>query len=119
MANLLMNQCEVWLVDLNPTQGSEIQKTRPCLVVNDDAVGTLPLRVIVPFTDWKAHYASANWLVNVIPSRQNGLQKESAADCFQIRSVSTTRFVRKLGSIDLGAFEKIQLALANVLSIVL
>ena len=114
-----MNQSDIWLVDLNPTQGSEIQKTRPCLVVNDDAVGALPLRVIVPFTDWKSHYASANWLVKFTPSSQNGLQKESAADCFQVRSVSTTRFVRKLGAIDLLAFERIQLALANVFSIAL
>lgn len=107
-----MSQSDSWLVNLNPTQGSEIQKTRPCLIVNDDAVGALPLRVVVPFTDWKSHYESANWLVNLKPSFQNGLQKESAADCFQVRSVSTTRFVRKLGAIDSSEFEKIQLALA-------
>lgn len=114
-----MNQSNVWLVDLNPTQGSEIQKIRPCLIANDDAVGVLPLRVVIPFTDWKSHYASANWLVKITPSFKNGLQKESAADCFQVRSVSTTRFVKKLGAIDSVEFEKIQLALANVFSIVL
>jgi len=112
-----MNQSEVWLVDLNPTQGSEIQKIRPCLIVNDDAVSALPLRVVVPFTDWKPHYTSANWLVKQNPSLRNGLQKESAADCFQVRSVSTTRFVRKLGMIELLESEKIQRALANVFSI--
>lgn len=113
-----MNQCDVWLVDLNPTKGSEIQKTRPCVIVSDDAIGVLPLRVIVPFTDWKEHYRAVSWLVNVVPSVMNGLQKESAADCFQVRSVSNTRFIRKLGVIDMANFVQIQGALATVFSIV-
>ena len=44
---------EIWLVNLDPTVGSEIIKTRPCASVNDDAIGVLPLKVIVPITDWK------------------------------------------------------------------
>ena len=51
-----MNQREIWLVNLDPTRGSEIQKTRPCLIVNADSIGKLPLRVIVPLTDWKERY---------------------------------------------------------------
>lgn len=42
---------EVWLVNLNPTIGAEMQKTRPAVIVNDDAIGILPLKVIVPVTD--------------------------------------------------------------------
>ena len=113
-----MNQCDVWLVDLNPTVGSEIQKTRPCVIVNDDAVGSLPLRIVVPLTDWKDHYLAVSWLVKLTPSTENGLQKESAADTFQVRSVSKTRFVRRLGVVNAAEFKQIQSALVSVFSIV-
>lgn len=43
-----MQRSEVWLIDLDPTVGSEIRKTRPAVIVNDNAVGVLPLKVIVP-----------------------------------------------------------------------
>jgi len=46
-----MNRGEIWSVNLDPTVGSEIRKTRPAIIVNDDGVGLLPLRVIVPLTD--------------------------------------------------------------------
>jgi mRNA interferase MazF len=42
-----MRRGEVWLINLDPSIGAEIRKTRPAVIVNDDAVGVLPLRVIV------------------------------------------------------------------------
>jgi len=39
---------EVWLINLDPTIGAEIKKTRPAVIVNDDGVGILPLKIIVP-----------------------------------------------------------------------
>ena len=42
---------EIWLVNLDPTVGTEIQKTRPVVVVNSDAVGTLPIRLVAPLLD--------------------------------------------------------------------
>jgi mRNA interferase MazF len=42
---------DVWLVNLDPTIDSEIRKTRPCAIINDDAIGVLPLKIIVPITD--------------------------------------------------------------------
>ena len=56
-----MKQSEIWLVNLDPTVDSEIKKTRPVGIVNDDTLGKLPLKVIVPFTDWKEHYSIAEW----------------------------------------------------------
>lgn len=44
-----MKQGEIWLLNLDPTIGSEIRKTRPVVIVNDDSLGKLPLKVIVPF----------------------------------------------------------------------
>ncbi len=62
-----MRRGEVWLINLDPTVGAEIRKTRPAIIVNNDAVGILPLKVIVPVTDWKKRYASAPWMVRLDP----------------------------------------------------
>ena len=43
-----MYRGEVWLINLDPTMGAEIRKTRPAVIVSSDAVGVLPLRVVVP-----------------------------------------------------------------------
>ena len=47
-----MRKGEIWLVRLDPTVGDEIGKTRPVVVVSDDEVGILRLKVIVPITAW-------------------------------------------------------------------
>ena len=112
-----MRRGEVWLIDLDPTVGSEIRKTRPAVIVNDDAVGVLPLKVIVPVTDWKDHYAVAAWMVRIDPDTTNGLSKVSAADAFQVRSVSQQRFVKQIGQLSTALMKEITKALAAVLSI--
>jgi mRNA interferase MazF len=45
-----MNQGEIWLVNLGSNVGAEIKKTRPAIIVNSNAIGKLPLKVIVPIT---------------------------------------------------------------------
>jgi mRNA interferase MazF len=82
---------EIWLINLDPTVGAEIRKTRPAVIASDDAIGILPLKVIVPITDWKDRYAVAPWMVRLEPDATNGLEKSSAADAFQVRSVSQTK----------------------------
>jgi len=112
-----MKQGEVWLINLDPTVGSEIKKTRPAIIVNDNVLGKLPLRVIVPLTDWKDKFEAAPWMTKVEPNRVNGLSKISAADSFQIRSVSQERFVRKFGVVSGQVMEEIRNGLVKVLSI--
>jgi len=98
-----------------PTVGAEIKKSRPAIIVNDDAVGILPLKVIVPVTEWKEQYAAAPWLVRLLPDSENGLQKLSAADAFRVRSVSEQRFVRRLGKLSDATLKAVTEALAVVL----
>ncbi|MFQ5858822.1 MAG: type II toxin-antitoxin system PemK/MazF family toxin [Anaerolineae bacterium] len=112
-----MRRGEVWLINLNPTVGAEIKKTRPAVIVNDDAIGILPLKVIVPITEWRDHYAVAPWMVRLEPDVENGLSKPSAADAFQVRSVAQERFVRRLGKLPNKVMQEITKALAVVLSI--
>ena len=112
-----MRRGEVWLINLDPTIGAEIRKTRPVVIVNDDAIGILPLKVIVPITDWKERYAVAPWMVKLEPASANGLSKLSASDAFQVRSVSQQRFVRRLGALSPEVMTAISRALADVLHI--
>lgn len=112
-----MKRSEIWLINLDPTVGAEIQKTRPAVIVNDDNLGLLPLRIIVPITDWKSQYSSAAWMVKIEPDFINNLSKISSIDCFQVRSVSKNRFIRKIGKVGQTEMEEIEIALANVLKI--
>ena len=112
-----MKQGEIWLINLDPSVGSEMKKTRPAVIVNDDNLGKLPLKIIVPITDWKDRYQMAVWMVKITPDSANGLSKDSSMDCFQVRSVSEKRFVKKLGEINAVQKDQIKEALAKVLTI--
>ena len=110
-----MRKGEIWLINLDPTVGAEIQKTRPAVIVNEDAIGLLPLRIIVPLTDWKDRYEIAPWMVRIDPDATNSLNKPSAADAFQIRSVSQARFVNRVGRISNAHMEEILKAIQIVI----
>jgi mRNA interferase MazF len=110
-----MRQGELWLVNLNPTIGAEMQKVRPALVVNVNALGKLPLKIIVPVTDWKERYAIALWMHKIVPNKRNGLDKESAIDCFQIRCVAQERLIKKIGNISFDEMEEIKNKIAMVI----
>lgn len=112
-----MKQGEIWLINLDPTVGAEIKKTRPAIIVNDNALGKLPLKIIVPITDWKDRYEIALWMTKLEPDKENGLTKVSAADSFQIRSVSQERFVKQIGTVPETIMDEIRIGLAKVLSI--
>jgi mRNA interferase MazF len=112
-----MKQNEIWLINLDPTIGAEIKKTRPAVIVNDNALGKLPLKIIAPITDWKENYTIAPWMIRVVPDNENGLSKLSSVDCFQIRSVSHERFVKKIGTINDHISDRIKIALSKVFSI--
>ncbi|MDR0562865.1 MAG: type II toxin-antitoxin system PemK/MazF family toxin [Spirochaetaceae bacterium] len=45
-----MKQGEIWIISLDPGIGAEMRKTRPALIVSPDALGKLPLKIVVPIT---------------------------------------------------------------------
>ena len=103
------------MVDFNPTQGSEINKIRPAVVVNSDAVGKLPLRMVVPLTRWRDEFAGNLWHVQIDPTKANGLTQVDAADTFQTRSVSIERFRERKGRISASLVREIVIAIAAVI----
>ena len=106
---------EVWTVDFDPTKGAEIQKQRPAVVISSDAVGKLPLKLVVPITNWSSTFESNLWHVRLEPNTTNGLSKTSAADALQIRSVSVDRFMNRRGRITQQELEEIVEAVAAVI----
>lgn len=103
---------DIWLVRFNPQVGAEIEKVRPAVVVSIDAVGRLPLRIVVPVTAWSNDYAQTPWMIHLKPTGANGLSKESAADAFQVKSVSLRRFDRRLGRVTAEQLDDIVQAVA-------
>ena len=112
-----MKRGEIWLINLDPTIGAEIRKIRPAIVINHNDLGVLPLKLIIPITEWKIQYEKVPWMIRILPSKQNGLKKHSSADCLQIRSVSIERFINKIGLVDEIILEKIEVALSKVLDL--
>ena len=110
-----MKQGEIWLINLDPTVGAEMSKTRPAVIVNDDQLGKLPLKIVAPITDWKEHYSIASWMIAINPSKQNGLTKKSSIDCFQIRSVSKNRLIKRIGHITLTEILQVKGGIAKVI----
>ena len=110
-----MKQGQIWEIYLSPTIGAEIKKKRSAVIINDDAIGILPLKVIVPITEWKDRFQGAIWLVRIEPDSENKLMKSSAIDTFQIRSVSTKRFLRKTGSVSSNVLGEIKAAVKAVI----
>jgi mRNA interferase MazF len=86
-------QAQVWWVHLDPTVGSEIQKTRPALVVSpDDLNRNLPRVIIAPLT-------TGGYPLGCRPEvRFNGKKSRILLD--QIRAVDKSRLVRFMGIID-------------------
>lgn len=106
-----MKKGDIWRINLDPTIGAEIKKTRPCVILNNDMVGKLALKVIAPLTDFKEHYKLVPWMVIVEPNSENGLTKTSVIDLFQVRSLSQKRLIEKIGKVDEAILQNCRQAL--------
>ena len=88
-----MKRFEVYLVALDPTRGSEIRKTRPCLVISPDQMNRhLSTVIVAPMTTTRRGYPTR------IEIKFAGKEGDIALD--QLRTVDRTRLVRRLRHID-------------------
>jgi mRNA interferase MazF len=90
---------EIWLVDLNPTKGQEIQKTRPAIVISANFLNPISLRIAIPVTSWQAKFSNKSFMVKISADPQTGLNQDSAGNVLQVRSLSTERFIKRLGAV--------------------
>ena len=90
---MVVKRFDVYLINLDPTIGSKIQKTRPCLVISPDEMNRFIKTVIVaPMTTKGALYPTR------VGCKFQGKHGQIVLD--QIRTVDKTRLVRKLGRLD-------------------
>lgn len=108
---------ELWYVSLDPTVGDELQKTRPVVVLNPGHDRHLRLSVVVPITGWRQGWQGHPFFVRIDPTPTNGLKKTSAVDCFQIRSLSHSRFKRLSGHVSSTDLHRFLSAVALILDI--
>ncbi len=103
---------EVWQVQLDPTIGSELQKSRPVVVMSARGVGRPTVRVCVPVTAWQPAHDALPWYAILLPSKRNGLGKQSSADASQVRALDVARFVDRLGILESEDVSQIAAAIA-------
>jgi mRNA interferase MazF len=90
---MVVKRFDVYLVDLDPTVGSEVQKTRPCLVISPDEMNrNIQTVIIAPMTSAQKDYPT-----RVSCTFQN---KKGQIVLDQLRTIDKTRFIKKLGTID-------------------
>jgi mRNA interferase MazF len=90
---MAINRFEVYLINLDPTVGSEIQKTRPCLVVSPDEINhNIRTVIVAPLTTRGQPYPTR------APCRFKGKDGQIVLD--QIRTVDRSRLIKRLGKID-------------------
>jgi mRNA interferase MazF len=95
----MVTRGEVWMVRLDPTVGSEIQKTRPCVVVSPDGLSHLNTFVVVPMTT-SSH--PTRFRPEITFDGKPGLLLPD-----QIRTVARARMTRRLGEIDAGTLSEL------------
>jgi len=106
-------------VNLDPTQGSETGKIRPCIIVTNDIYNArVPVIQVVPITAWSEKKCRIKTNVEIQPSTVNGLTKPSIADCLQTRPIDHRfRLVNVRGELTTAEMRKIDNALKAVFAL--
>ncbi|MGJ3253880.1 MAG: type II toxin-antitoxin system PemK/MazF family toxin [Elainellaceae cyanobacterium] len=104
---LVVKRFEVYLINLDPTLGTEIRKTRPCLIISPDEMNRYISTVIVaPMTTKGTSYPTR------IPCRFDGKDGQIVLD--QIRTVDKIRLIKRIGKISKTAQRLVLDSLADL-----
>ncbi len=108
---------EVYLVTFDPTVGSEIQRTRPALIIqNDIANRNSPITIVAAIT---SQFTEPLYPTEVlITPPEGGLTTASVALLNQIRSIDRRRLVRRLGRVSSGTVERVNRAIQLSLGLI-
>lgn len=112
-----MNRGDVFLVRLDPVEGSEQAGIRPCVIVTRNAINRhSPVIMVTPFTD--AANITRQYPSDVlIRAPEGGLAKNSVALIVQTRAIAKTRLVRRLGTLSPAVMNEINEALRITLDL--
>jgi mRNA interferase MazF len=104
-----IKRANLYLANLDPTVGSEINKTRPVVVVSNDINNKYSNTVtVLPITSNTASIYPFEVLLTI---RTGNLPKESKVKADQIRTIDKARLVKEIGSLSIGIMNEIESAL--------
>jgi len=109
-----MKQGEIWLANLNPIEGSEQQGIRTVVIISGNAMNNnLKISIVCPITRKVKKYMGC---LVLSPDTVNGLDAESEVITFQIRTLSHTRLISKMGHVTKEQLEEIKKGLTEILT---
>ncbi len=85
-----INRFDIWLIQLDPTQGFEIKKTRPCLIISPNEMASLKTAIVAPMTSKGFNYPTR---IGITFEDKKGLILLD-----QIRTVDKSRLIKKMGA---------------------
>ncbi len=109
-----MRQKEIWLADLNPVKGSEQSGIRPVVIISGNAMNdNLGICIICPLSSRIKRYAGC---VALNKNFENGLDEDSEILTFQVRTLASSRLIRKIGEISKDELNVIKTGLMEILT---
>lgn len=106
MVEETINRFDIYLVKLNPTIGSEIQKTRPCIIISPKEMNVLNTLIIAPMTSKGFDF--------IFRPKINFDGKNGLVLLDQIRTVDKSRFVKRIGVVDVEKSKEISSILVEI-----
>lgn len=106
-----INRGEIWMINLDPTIGHEINKRRPGLVIQNDLGNKFsPMTIVLPISSQKIEKIYP-FEVSLKKEKRIGLEKDSKVLCNQIRAIDKRRLSKKVGKLSQELMEEINNAL--------
>jgi mRNA interferase MazF len=107
MSQPMIRRGEIWLANLNPTQGSEQAGIRPVIIFQNDLVSRYSSTTLtIPLTTNQRRASIPICLA--IPQGEGGLTQDSVALCFQMRVLDKTRLIKKLGQLTFSTIAQLE-----------
>lgn len=102
---------QVVVINLDPTVGTEIRKTRPCLVISNNIANEhSPQLTIVPITSYDPGKATLPICIEVTTG-EGGLKGKSIVNASQIRTIDKRRLTKTLATLSKETMDKVDVAL--------
>jgi len=102
---------DIILVNLNPVQGSETGKTRPCIIIQNDVgnefASTTIVAIVTSQKEISREYPTDVW----ISKDESVLDLDSIVQCDQIRTIDKKRIIKIIGHLNQGIIKKINRAI--------
>ena len=104
---MVVNRFDIYVVSLDPTRGSEIKKTRPCVVISPDEMNhNINTVIVAPMTSSSKKYPTR------VAIEFQGKKGQIVLD--QIRTIDKVRLIKKIGRLKKSTYEKVLSALQEL-----